>query len=209
MITLRKSSVSRLLILAISVCFAHGANALSITQSFNVENVGGSNLSLTLNPFDASLGTLTSVIMNFSAPSRLLTDQYDCPVSNLSCGVRGFASLDWFTGDVFTSKRYTSDNTNTFVPGESKSLQVSMTPYWSYNPSHDLSSFSVNSPRLVAYDEWRCGTCTNKIGSGTQTLSGSLVYVFTPVPVPATFALVVLGLLGLGVFHRGVVYARS
>jgi hypothetical protein len=199
-----KLDISRLLMIATLVFFAHRADALLITQSFEIESVGSSDINLFLNPFDTSLGTLTSVLLTFNAPSRISSDQFDCSVDNTFCIVRGFSSVDWLTGDPLTSRRYTTDNFGTFLPGESVPFSTMLSASLSYPPGVDLSPFTVNSPRLVVHDEWRCddnsGGCG--IGSGTQSVSGELRYSYAPVPVPATIALLVLGLVGLGVSRR-------
>ena len=202
MIKLSKIRISHLLMIATLVSFAHRANALFITQSFDVENVGSSDINLYLNPFDASLGTLTTVLLTFSAPSRISSDQFDCSVDNALCIVRGFSSVDWLTGDALTSRRYTTDNFGTFLPGELVPFSTMLSASLSYPPGLDLSPFTVSSPRLVVHDEWRCddnsGGCG--IGSGRQTLRGTLTYNYAP--APATFALLALGLVGLGVSRR-------
>lgn len=205
MIMPSKSSVSRLLMIITLVFFAHRADAglIVMEQSFNVDTVGPASETLYFDMFDTSLGTLTSVSLYFSATSYLYTDQFDCPAESPSCRVDAFFSADWLTGDVLTSRRYTTDNFQTFMTGESIRVNASHTNGASYAPSVDLTPFTVTAPRLVVLDRYTCVGCIGTTtGSGTQNISGYLRYTYE-VPVPATFALFALGLVGLGVSRRG------
>ncbi len=209
MIMLRKVCISHLLIIATLVFFAHRANALLITQSFDVVNVGNTDIELYLDPFDANLGALTNVYIDFRASSRIESDQFDCTVVDSACTVRGFAALYFYPGGG-TFLTHTTDNSHTFLRGESNLFTVPLsTPGWWPNNLLSLSSFTEVSPRMRAHDIWRCErNCSNsEIGSGTQTLRGSLTYVY--VPVPATLALLALGLVGIGVSRRSSAFSRA
>lgn len=203
-------SPSYLLLIVLLVFFSHRANAYTITQSFEVVNVDGTEIELYLNRFDANLGTLTSVLIDVSAPSRVWSDQFDCTSIDSFCFVRGFASLVLATGDPTTTKVYTSESFNSFLQGESKPFGVMMNPWWSYRPWDDLTSVTVTSPRILASDWWRCESNCNDsgFGYGTQTLRGSLTYLYVSVPATlALLALLALGLAALGVRRRSSAFS--
>lgn len=164
--------------------------------------MGPASETLYFDAFDTSLGTLTGVFPSFKARSYLYTDQFDCPVERADCRVDAFLSVDWLTGDALTSRRYTTDNFVTFTTGESIRVSTIHTNSAQNAPSVDLTPFTVTAPRLVVLDRYTCPQCNGiTTGSGTQNISGYLRYTYE-VPVPATFALLALGLAGLGVSRR-------
>jgi hypothetical protein len=202
MITLRKVRISHLIIIATLVFFSHRANALIITQSFDAVNVGNTDIEIYLDPFNAASGTLTNVYIDFRSSSRIMSDQFGCTVgAPFSCTAAGFASLYFFPGGG-TFLTLTTDNFHYFRQGDSTLFSVSHgTPAWWPNNLLSLSSFTEAAPRLVASDWWRCEVnCSGDSDSyrdGTHNVRGSLTYVY--VPVPATLALLVIGLLALAI----------
>jgi hypothetical protein len=206
MINLGKVSPPHLLMIVLLFLFAQRANAYSITQEFEAVNVGNTDLQIYFNPFDASLGTLTGVYLDFRSFSTVTADQFDCTVVNpLWCTARGFISMLFSPGDG-PGVSLTTDNIHSFRQGDSTLFTVSHgTPgFWPHNLLI-LSSFTEVAPRLVASDWWRCEVnCSGDSYSyrdGTHTVRGSLTYVY--VPVPATLALLALGLLALAMLRPG------
>lgn len=192
--------LSHVIVIALALFVSHRANALIITQNFEAVNVGNSDLEIVLDAFDANLGTLTGVYLDFQAFSRVTADQFDCTVVDpLWCTARGFISLIFAPGDS-PGLNVTTDNIHSFRNGDSTLFTVRHgTPGWWPNNLLGVSSFTEVAPRLVASDWWRCEVnCSGDSDTyrdGTHTVRGSLTYVY--VPAPATLALLLIGLFAL------------
>ena len=214
---------SRLSLIGLLSCFATFAQAVTLFQggSGTTDALGRLNLCSSINTFDTSLGTLNSVSLALGVDSTSnftkFQNLHDPAVwtVNLDPDSPGKINIQFLspTSGIGVTKPLTMLENSFTVPTYAGSDYV--VPF-TYNPAgtaglssanfskdtYDLSAFKGDGVTTVAnmkvlYDpHWRksgAGNSDVDTVTGTATVSWTVKYSYTPVPEPATPALLGLG----------------